>query len=223
MGKAEKEGKTMTVKGRSILIVGPNTLQNDLIASFLQKEISANCVVLDPAADLSSHQPGGDEPDVLLYDCMGDDVDAWVERCAPLLERNPCGHYLCLLNLEKGAGAEESLVTRGVRGFFYMGESIQNLAKGVRAVLNGEFWVSRRIMNDLIKKSSRGAKRAHQEILTRREVNILALIAEGATNGEIADKLCISRYTVKTHLYNVFKKLNVKSRFQAALWAAKHL
>ncbi len=60
-------------------------------------------------------------------------------------------------------------------------------------------------------------------ILTPRQVEILALVAVGATNEQIADKLCISPQTVKSHLYNIFKKINVPNRVQAALWAAKHL
>jgi DNA-binding CsgD family transcriptional regulator len=49
------------------------------------------------------------------------------------------------------------------------------------------------------------------------------MIAVGATNDEIADKLFISPHTVKTHLYRIFKKINVPNRVQAALWAAKNL
>ena len=60
-------------------------------------------------------------------------------------------------------------------------------------------------------------------ILTPRQTEILALVAVGATNEQIADKLCISPQTVKSHLYNIFKKINVPNRVQAALWAAKHL
>jgi DNA-binding CsgD family transcriptional regulator len=48
-------------------------------------------------------------------------------------------------------------------------------------------------------------------------------MAAGAGNKEIAGKLSISGHTVKTHVYNIYKKLNVDSRFQAALWAAKYL
>ena len=56
-----------------------------------------------------------------------------------------------------------------------------------------------------------------------RQIEILAMVAVGATNDEIADKLCISPHTVKTHLYRIFKKINVPNRVQAALWAAKNL
>ncbi len=59
--------------------------------------------------------------------------------------------------------------------------------------------------------------------LTRREIEILDLIADGFSNQQIADELFISPHTVKTHLHNIFKKINVKRRLQAALWAAKNL
>ena len=60
-------------------------------------------------------------------------------------------------------------------------------------------------------------------ILTQRQAEILAQVAVGNTNDEIADRLCISPHTVKTHLYNIFRKINVPNRIQAALWAAKNL
>ena len=59
--------------------------------------------------------------------------------------------------------------------------------------------------------------------LTARECEILLLIASGKNNSQIADTLNISRNTVKTHLYNIYNKINVPNRLQAALWAAKHL
>ena len=61
------------------------------------------------------------------------------------------------------------------------------------------------------------------ENLTRRQKEILRLIAGGLSNREIADTLFISPHTVKTHLQNIFSKIKVKQRLQAALWAARHL
>jgi len=60
-------------------------------------------------------------------------------------------------------------------------------------------------------------------LLTQREIEILALVAVGARNEEVADELCISPHTVKSHLHNIFKKIDVPNRLQAALWAAKNL
>ena len=60
-------------------------------------------------------------------------------------------------------------------------------------------------------------------MLTHREREILKTIATGASNAEIAQALFISVHTVKTHVYNIFKRIKVSSRLQAALWATKYL
>ena len=115
---------------------------------------------------------------------------------------------------------------RGVRGFFYVEDSIAQLPKGVRVILDGELWVSREITTQYIlekKEILPSATKMGSSILSRREIEILAMVTGGATNEEIAKKLYISPNTVKTHVYNIFKKINVPNRLQAALWAVKNL
>ena len=57
--------------------------------------------------------------------------------------------------------------------------------------------------------------------LTQREQEILDKVAHGNSNKDIADELYISRHTVKTHIYNIFRKIDVSSRIQAALWSVE--
>ena len=59
--------------------------------------------------------------------------------------------------------------------------------------------------------------------LTRRETEILTLVASGYTNKAISDDFRISYHTVKTHMRNIYKKINVNNRFQAVLWAVTYL
>jgi len=59
--------------------------------------------------------------------------------------------------------------------------------------------------------------------LTPREGQILRMICDGSSNEAIAETLSISRHTVKTHLYNIFKKINVSNRMKAAKWAERNL
>ncbi len=61
-----------------------------------------------------------------------------------------------------------------------------------------------------------------QTDLTDREIQVLRLVAEGATNNEISETLFISPHTVKSHVIHIFNKLGVNDRTQAAVWAARH-
>jgi len=132
---------------------------------------------------------------------------------------------VALFNISAGRGIEERILKQGVQGFFYRHDSLEQVAKGVRAILDGELWISRTIMADHIRKMSNTHHKSNKNDadLTHREIEILAMIAAGSKNAVIADKLCISPHTVKTHLHNIFKKINVPNRLQASLWAAKNL
>ena len=59
--------------------------------------------------------------------------------------------------------------------------------------------------------------------LTEREKQVLGCMTSGYTGKAIADRLEVSVHTVKTHIYNIYKKINVTNRLQASLWAAKYL
>ena len=59
--------------------------------------------------------------------------------------------------------------------------------------------------------------------LTQRELEIIGLLGTGATNAEIAEKLFVSEHTVKSHLYNIFRKIKVHNRLQAMNWARRNL
>jgi len=120
---------------------------------------------------------------------------------------------------------EKKALARNIRGFFYKEDAFEVFLKGIRSIFAGDIWVSRKTLLKVVFESFSEKKVAIEEktALTSREIEILSLISMGSNNEEIADKMCISTNTVKTHLYNIFKKINVENRLQAALWAAANL
>jgi LuxR family transcriptional regulator of csgAB operon len=141
---------------------------------------------------------------------------------ASLLSSLPC---LVLFNVKPNLGIEERCVWKGIRGFFYENDPLDHFLKGIHAVLKGELWLSREIMTKCILegKGREDTSSDKTQILTSRQVEILALVSIGASNDQISESLCISTHTVKTHLSNIFKKIKVPNRLQAALWSAKNL
>lgn len=167
----------------------------------------------------------GQQTDLVLLDCLGSDYSGLWSTIRALFDADKKGIYVAIFNMAAGQPFGNDLVKRGVRGVFYDDDPLPNLAKGVPAILEGELWFSRKDLMKCILEADTDSKLAMElkAQLTAREREILLLIASGINNSQIADKLNISRNTVKTHLYNIYNKINVPNRLQAALWAAKHL
>ena len=127
--------------------------------------------------------------------------------------------------MERGKGFEKESIDRGIRGVFYVNEPLEVFAKGVNAIFSGEMWYPRKMISQCLleSKSSFRSSVNSTAMLTTREKQILIEMASGSSNQEIADALFISLHTVKTHIYNIYKKINVTNRLQAMLWAAKYL
>ena len=170
------------------------------------------------------------KPDIILFTSCAQ----WPDLKKKLLrvrKRFPDTPIIFISSRAEPESLEFNVIKWGARGFLSPTAPSGILIKAVRACYAGEIWASRkfagRMMNDLEeKKGFAGAHISKQEIpgrLTRQELKVIMLIASGFRNAEIGKKLFISENTVKTHINRLFKKINVKNRLQAALWAAKHL
>ena len=208
-----------------IYIVGPVRCYNSLLASFLESEIGAKCQVLESLDNIPKRYPEDTgEINLVLWDCLGKSVENCYTDYQANENRIIQHDFLALSNISPGLGFEERIMSCGAHGFFYIHDSLEQIAKGVRAIFNGELWISRKIMAESLKKNNQYPnQRKNYSMLTPRELEILTIIATGVTNAKISDELCISPHTVKTHIYNIFKKINVPNRLQASLWATKNL
>jgi DNA-binding NarL/FixJ family response regulator len=207
----------------SLSILGSRNLQNELLSHVLAKEFGAMTCIVESLDSLPSDGMPGRTKRVLFVDSVG---KAPVRILEELQRRDLCSQRIvAIYNLRHGTGIEHRALKQGIKGFFYDGENLSLFLKGVKILLQGEVWLSRDILVEcVINGVGKRADRAQlQAGLTQREMEVLALIASGANNEEIAGKIFISPNTVKTHLYNIFRKINVPNRLQAALWATKNL
>ena len=209
-----------------IYIVGPRRLQNELIASCLERETGAKCTFGENLCRIRfpDDVKRNGQRNLVLCDCYEKDPDSLVVALRSCSIRKPCRDYVVLFSVCHGLGIEEKCVSEGVRGFFYDHDPLPQFLKGVHAILNGQLWLSREIVTKYIleNRAQGNPSKTDSLILTPREGEILAQMVVGATNDQIADRLCISSRTVRTHLYNIYKKINASNRLEAALWAAKN-
>ena len=120
----------------------------------------------------------------------------------------------------------------GARGYVLKGIDFPTLLRAIKTVQSGGLWIDKdlpaadafeEIAQDQLKDIVDSAYTNDAiKMLTRRELEILRLVAEGLTNEEIGKKIFISEKTVKTHLTNIFDKLKVNNRFKAALLIMGH-
>jgi len=108
----------------------------------------------------------------------------------------------------------------GIRGYIKTTDTPLTMIKAIHAVHGGEIWAERRILEKAIEKPMLLPETLQTHVpglppLTNREMEVLTMVLQGASNREIADSNSISERTVKTHLYRVYRKLNVKSRTKA--------
>jgi DNA-binding NarL/FixJ family response regulator len=162
------------------------------------------------------------KPDVLLLDLKmpkGDPVQTLLE----LGERNPAIRVLILTAFSE----EENILNAakgGARGYLLKGASSSTLLQAIKTVHAGGVWIDKEVpaaeaFEEIVRQSAKRPEPVNETIksLTKRELEILRLVAEGLTNDEIGKKIFISEKTVKTHLTNIFDKLKVNNRFKAAL------
>jgi DNA-binding NarL/FixJ family response regulator len=213
--------------GAFVYIVGTNMLQNELLLSFLKKEtgVEGACVpnLESSVASIETRSP---QPHLLLIDCKDNDIEDLWDEISTIKDIDNDQHFFALCNVDAEMDIEKAAVVKGVQGVFYKKDSPQMIHNGILAILNGDLWYSRKVLTKCIIENDSINSRNDDAAcynLTFREREILALIASGHTNKTIADRLCLSVYTIKTHSYNIYKKINVSNRLQATLWAARYL
>ena len=134
---------------------------------------------------------------------------------------NTC-RILILTTFERDDYVFEAL-RAGASGFILKNAPPEDLIEAVRVVADGNALlapsVTRRIINEFAQRTPRHDLKARLGSLTEREIEVMRLIAKGKTNSEIAVDLFVGETTVKTHISNLFAKLDLRDRVQAVVYA----
>ncbi len=206
---------------RDVVLIGRNDFQNKLLARMITERIGCNCLVRS-IEDLSG--PSVDANVLALLDVAGiaaRDINVRLQvlaTCASI--RN-----VALINADEGVSFEQIVAWPGIKGIFFRETSEKNFIKGILAIFRGECWLSRKMLFAHWEQTSAHKRPFPVEttLLTHKEIDTLKLLVSGHSNNHIAHTLNVSPHTVKTHIYNLYRKLHVGNRVQAVHWALQNI
>jgi DNA-binding NarL/FixJ family response regulator len=221
----KKPGSPKPALDAWVHVVGSNLFNNELLTSYLQEKLTTKCLPPHQYGPCAILEQFKQKKHLIFFDCSGfTEQNGWGDLCMDAALKNP--NCCCILfNVDPEHRLESDAIQRGVKGILYHQNSIALFPQASRAVMNGELWYSRKILARYI--HTHPFSHSHPDnycgILSPRERQILLKLAAGVSNQEIADAFAISPHTVKTHAYNIYKKIGVTNRLQAGLWSKQHL
>lgn len=204
--------------GRCVVIVSQRSVQNCLVASVIDERLGCGCEVRTIGGRWESI-PGAA---VALLDVDGMSTRDIAGHADSMLASGAF-RGIALMNADEGSVGRLAC-SPGVRGVFFRDTSQEQLLKGLRAMMGGEYWLPRSVLAAHFENTRAATAAASDRVeLTVKETETLKLLVGGDSNSAIARRLGVSPHTVKTHLYNLFRKIGARNRVQAVKWAMKNL
>lgn len=203
---------------------GDCPFNNDVLAEYLSANTRLACcqgIQSSKLKTLSLSGLGFDRSLLVFLDCGSRGIRKLCRRSR--FKRNFFKNHNCKVvcfNVDPQSDRDNKALKRGVDGILYNDQSISMFSKTIDAVLNDEFWYPRQILEQHLFNNKQGSAEPPPEeiFLTRRQQEILKLLKKGLSRTDISDLLCISPHTVKTHVYQIFKKIQVNNLYEAVQW-----
>lgn len=195
-----------------VVILSEKTLQTSLMEQQLTEKLDINLEVvstlkLAPSAAQSNI-------DLVLVD---------FEQLQLMIDNGTLPNFdllkldILIYNMSPESMMSECIYWQSLRGILLNNAPIEHLYKSVRYILNGGLWLPRKCLENLVMlRMNPNLERCQlYKTLTSRERQILDHVASGESNKQIANSLYLSESTVKSHVYKIFKKLDVHKRKDA--------
>lgn len=205
-----------------VLIVDDHAVVRRGIKAYF--EVLDDIEAVDEATDgqealekLSAMAAYGELPDVVLMDLMMPRLDG-VSATAEITRLYPSVKVVILTSFGETERLHAAL-DNGASGYLLKDAGPAEVAGAIRAASRDEVFIDSAVAKQLARSIS--SPPTGIALLTRRERDVLKLVAEGRSNQEIARELSISERTARTHVSNLLGKLNLRSRTQAALVAVR--
>ncbi|HMC52965.1 MAG TPA: response regulator transcription factor [Acidimicrobiales bacterium] len=203
-----------------VLVVDDHPIVRQGLRSFLSSRQGIEVVGEAGEAEEAVAEAARLLPDVVLLDLVmprGGTVDA-IGRIRAL---SPAPRVLVLTSFS----ADDQVlpaVRAGASGYVLKDAAPTDLEAAVRTVHRGGVVLAPQVASTVMSEVSRGRAAPGAQELTRRELEVLRLLARGLSNRELAEELFVSEKTVKTHVSSILSKLGLADRTQAALFAVRH-
>lgn len=196
----------------SILLADDHSIMRQGLKQLLEMEDDLKVIGEAGTGGETIKKAGELQPDIILLDINLPDMSGL--KVLQILKEQNCSSKVIVLTIHDDWEYVNRTVKLGARGYLLKDVEAQSLYRAIRDVNSGKTYIHPNLAWDIITQKQKTLSTGK---LTSREKEILGLISQGFSNADIADKLVISEKTVRNHVSNIYRKLQVNDRTQAAL------
>ncbi len=208
-----------------VVLIDDHQIVRDGIKALLHDEPGIEIVAEAKCGENLLELIDENRPGVILMD-ISLPGKSGIELCKDLIQRNTQAKVL-ILSMYLNEDFILNAIKAGAKGYLPKNTSKPELINAIKTINEGEEYFSESVSEIILKSYMKNIKQKEEknnmlDTLSKREIEILKLFAEGLTNKEIADQLCISIRTVESHKTHIMQKLHIKSTVDLIKYAIKN-